>query len=255
MLGTVLSDLGEIGEARDVFERALALARAQGDRFHEIAALNNRRLVWIAEKDPKRAAADLRAQLEIGRALGLVVVELVGTYNLGELLYQAGDAEGARPFVERAVALAGRRTDLLPRPLARLLELRLLAFEGRWAEAREHAAAIAELHRAARARGQAEAELLPGEELLLDAIQLACGGGGGGGGDEAWAELRARSTRCAEEQQPIEVIELQALAALRAGDAAAARRVLGEALEVARRIPNVMEARLLGRLATLEERA
>ncbi|HWU87936.1 MAG TPA: hypothetical protein VN253_11705, partial [Kofleriaceae bacterium] len=247
MLGTVLSDLGEIGEAREVFERVLALAHAQGDRFHEIAALNNRRLMWIAEKDLARAAADLRAQLDIGRALGLVLVELVGTYNLGELLYQAGDAEAARPHVERAVALAARRGDLLPRPLARLLELRLLAFEGRWPEVRERGAALAELHRAARVRGQPEAELLPGEELLLDAILLASDGGG----DDAWAELRARSARCAEEQQPIEVLELQALGALRAGDPAAARRALGEALEVARRIPNVMEARLLGRLAAL----
>ena len=251
MLGTVLSDLGEIREARAVFDRVLALARAQGDRFHEVAVLNNRRLIWIAEKDVAHAAADLHAQLEIGRALGLVLVELVGTYNLGELLYQTGDVEAARPHVERAVGLAARRADLLPRPLARLLELRLLAFEGRWQEVHALATAVAELHRSARAQGRSEEQLLPGEELLLDAILLASGGGD----DEAWAEVRARSMRCAEEQQPIEVIELQALGALRVGDLAGARRSLGEALDVAGRIPNVMEARLRGRLASLDARS
>ncbi|HSK03093.1 MAG TPA: hypothetical protein VK932_17700, partial [Kofleriaceae bacterium] len=68
----------------------------------------------------------------------------------------------------------------------------------------------------------------------------------------AWAEVRARSMRDSVEQQAIEVIELQALGALRAGDPAAARRLLGEALEVARRIPNVMEARLRRTLARID---
>ena len=53
----------------------------------------------------------------------------------------------------------------------------------------------------------------------------------------------------------IEVIEMQALGALRVGDLAAARRALGEALEVAHRIPNIMEARLRRRLAEIEARS
>jgi tetratricopeptide (TPR) repeat protein len=248
MLGDVLGNLGEIREARDVFDRVLALARAQGDRLHELAALNNRRLVWIAEKDVARAVADLQAQLEIGRTLGLVLIELVGTYNLGELLYQAGNAVAARPHVERAVALAARRPDLLPRPLARLLEVRLLAFEDRWQEARALGAEVAALHRAAHAQGRSDAELLSSVELLLDAILLASTGGS----DEAWAVVRERSMRHSEEQESIEVIELLALGALRAGDPAAARRALAAALEVARRIPNVMEARLRRTLARID---
>ncbi len=247
MLGTVLGDLGETGAARDVFERILLLAQTQGDRLHELAALNNRRKVWIAERDVPRAAADLHALLEIGRALGLVLVELVGSYNLGELLYQAGDLEAAWPHVEHAVALAARRTDLLPRPLARLLEVRLLAFEGRWQEAQALGAEIAELHRAAQAQGRLDGALCPSEELLLDAVLVAAGGGT----DAAWAEIRARTPRCSEEQHAIEVIEIQALGALRAGDLAGARRALEEALGVAEKIPNVMRARLLRRLSAL----
>jgi tetratricopeptide (TPR) repeat protein len=253
MLGTVLCGLGELRQAREVFDRALATARAQGDRLHELTALNNRRRVWIAEKDVERAAADLRGMFELGRTLGLVLVELVGTYNLGELLYQAGDVDAAWPHVDHAVALAGRRADLQPRPVARLLELRLLAYEGRWQEAEALGAAIAETHRFARAEGRFDAELLPTEEVLLDAVLLATTGVGGGASDEAWAALRARSAERAEEQHAIEVIEMQALGALRVGDLAAARRALGEALELARRIPNIMEGRLLQRLSQLAD--
>jgi hypothetical protein len=126
-----------------------------------------------------------------------------------------------------------------------LLALRLLAFEGRWQEAQGLGAEIAELHRAAQAQGRSDAALLPGEEVLLDAILLAITGGG----EAAWAEVRARSRGCSVEQEPIEVVELQALGALRAGDPAAARQALEEALALARQIPNVMEERLRRTLA------
>jgi len=228
--------------------RALATARAQGDRLQELTVLNNRRRLWIAEQDVARAAADLHAMLDLGRTLGLVLVELVGSYNLGELLYQAGDLDTAWPHVEQAVELAARRPDLQPRPIARLLELRMLAFEGRWQEVEVLGAELAELHRSARDEGRSDAELLPGEEVLLDAVLLARTGGD----EAAWADVRARSSRHAEEQTPIEVVELQALGALRAGDLAGARHALEDALALTRRIPNVMDGRLRRRLAQLD---
>jgi hypothetical protein len=218
------------------------------DRLHEMATLNNRRQRWIAEKDVARAVADVRAQLDIGRALGLVAAELVGTYNLAELLYWAGDTEAAWPYVERVVVLATRRPDLVPRPVVQLLEVRLLAFEGRWREARALGETVAELHRFAQATGRSDEQLLPGEETLLDAILLASTDGSA----EAWAAVRARPARDPEVQQAIEVIEMQALGALRAGDLAGARRELEAALQIARQLPNVMEARLLRRLSSLD---
>ena len=45
---------------------------------------------------------------------------------------------------------------------------------------------------------------------------------------------------------------MQALGALRVGDLARARRSLGEALEVARGIPNILEARLRDTLARID---
>jgi eukaryotic-like serine/threonine-protein kinase len=85
--------------------------------------------------------------------------------------------------------------------------------------------------------------------VLFDAILLASTGGS----EEAWAEVRERSRRYSQAQQSIEVIEMQALGALRTGDLEAARRSLEEALEVARGIPNVMEAQLRRRLEEVEQ--
>jgi hypothetical protein len=147
------------------------------------------------------------------------------------------------------VDFARRRADLLPRPLARLLALRLLALEGRWQEALKDGEEVAEAQRAAQEQGRSDAQLLPSEQVLFDAILLASAGGS----EEAWAEVRERSRRYSQEQQTIEVIEMQALGALRAGDLEAARRSLEEALEVARGIPNVMEAQLRRRLEDVEQ--
>jgi Flp pilus assembly protein TadD len=46
------------------------------------------------------------------------------------------------------------------------------------------------------------------------------------------------------EQEPLEVLELMALAALRRGEPQEARRLIDQALQLAARIPNVMEPRL-----------
>jgi eukaryotic-like serine/threonine-protein kinase len=86
--------------------------------------------------------------------------------------------------------------------------------------------------------------------VLLDAVLLASAGGSA----EAWAELRACSGRRSQEQEAIEVIELHALGALRAGDLQAARRAVEDALAIARKVPNIMEARLHRRLLEIEAR-
>ena len=60
----------------------------------------------------------------------------MGEYNLGELLYQDGDCDAAWPHVRRAIELEQKGLSGLDRPVALLLEARLLTFLGRDAEAR-----------------------------------------------------------------------------------------------------------------------
>ena len=61
---------------------------------------------------------------------------------------------------------------------------------------------------------------------------------------DEWETLVARSTRDSLEQEPIEVVEMRGLCALRRGEPEAARRELAHALSLAKQIPSLMESRI-----------
>jgi hypothetical protein len=85
-------------------------------------------------------------------------------------------------------------------------------------------------------------ELSPSEEVLYAMVELATRDAS----PEAWRQLQQRSAEVSVEQEPLEVLELMALSALRRGEHEEAGRILEQALQLAARIPNVMEARLRG---------
>ena len=66
----------------------------------------------------------------------------------------------------------------------------------------------------------------------------------GNGSDADWEALVVRSARDSVEQEPIEVLEMRGLAALRAGRVAQAREVLRSALDLADCIPNLLAPRV-----------
>ena len=164
----------------------------------------------------------------------------MGEYNLGELLYQAGDADAAAAHVRRAVDLEQKRLSGFHRPVARLLEARVLTYLGRNADARaiyeEITAAQAEAEKA----GQTEKVLLPSERVLLTLVDLSTRDASG----DEWKALRTRADADSVEQEIIEVVEMSGLAALRLGLLDVARTHLAEARRLADRIPNVMGNRL-----------
>jgi hypothetical protein len=100
---------------------------------------------------------------------------------------------------------------------------------------------------AARAQGKNELILLPNDEMLLDTIALVIENGD----TAAWEKLLVRAREVAQGQELIETLELAGLAALRRQDAAAAQQHFREALDAGKRIPNVMEDRIRGRLAQI----
>ena len=61
---------------------------------------------------------------------------------------------------------------------------------------------------------------------------------------QEWEALLARSARESLEQEPIEVLELMGLAALRQGRTGEAVHILTDACRLAERIPNIMDARV-----------
>ena len=178
MLGDVLGRLGESRGAHEVFEpRARDGARA-GRSPPRGGGAEQPPADWIAEKDVARAAADLETQLEIGRGLGMVVVELVERVQPRRAAVP-GRRRGGRAAARGARGGAGGAADrhhaAPARPAARAAPARVRGAVAR--RRRRSAPRSPSCTRPRRPRGAPTSELLPSEELLLDAILLASSGG------------------------------------------------------------------------------
>lgn len=240
LLEVVLPNLGRLEDAALVSERAVALTRARGDKLNLASAINNRRNVRVARGELLAAIDDQREFMAIGRELGMLLAEYFGEYNIAELLYQAGEVEAASAHAVRANRWEAERHGFAGRPVAALLRARLLAFQGLVAEARAQLDEIRAALDAAREAGRPAGALAPSEEVLALMVDLATRNAT----DEEWDALEARSERDSLEQEPIEVVELRALAARRQGRASEAQAIFARALDKASRIPNVMLPRL-----------
>ena len=246
LLGVILPTVGRIDDAERILEEVIAACTERGDRLHLGSAINNRRNLWVARNNLKGALADQERFMHLGRELGMTGWEYYAEFNMGELLYQAGHATEAAPHIARAIELERRHPEVTPRPWALLLHARMLAFVG------EDARARAMLEDVRNALTQSGTELLPSEEVLFSLVELATREAS----PEEWRALQARSDAHSVEQEPLEVLEVQALARRRRGEREEALRILQEALARAARIPNVMWGRLRGSLeSTLTQAA
>jgi serine/threonine protein kinase/tetratricopeptide (TPR) repeat protein len=236
LLAVILPNLDRIAEAQEVLENVIASCTERGDRFHLGSAINNRRNLWVARKDLANALKDQERFMHLGRELGMVGWEYFAEHNLGELHYQAGDTAAAAPHITRAIELERQHPEVASRPWALLLHARVLAWEGQSTQARERLGQVRE----ALAQRHHAVGLSASEQVLFDMVELTTQDAS----PAAWHQLLERSARASVEQEPLEVLEMVGLAALRRGDSAEAVRVLEEALQRAASIPNVMEGRL-----------
>jgi tetratricopeptide (TPR) repeat protein len=247
-LGTLLPFEGFVAEAEQVFEKAISLCEEHGDRIHLMATYFNRRPLWLAMKNIERAVEDTMSAAQIAREIGLVTAAFAAEYNLGEIFYQAADPDAAWPHVQRALELEEKRLTGYDRPLARLLEARLLTYLGRDAEARRVIDEMLAYQADAERAGKSDSLLIPSEQVLLRLVDLCTREAT----DAEWAELHARSQSASMEQEPIEVAEMAARAFVRRGQMEHARRMLDEATARAQKIPNMMETRLAQARASLQ---
>jgi serine/threonine protein kinase/tetratricopeptide (TPR) repeat protein len=234
LLGFILPNLGRIDEAERILEEGIVSCIERGDRLHMGSLLNNRRNLWVARDNLEGALRDQECFMQLGRELGMASWEYFAEHNMGELLYQAGKPEVAASHIARAIELERRHPEVAPRPWALLLRARLCAYTGQDAEGR---ALLAGIRHKLEERG---AEFSPSEQVLVRLVELATGEARA----EEWRALRSRSDECSVEQEPLEVLEVQALARWRRGEREEALRLMEEALEWAARIPNIMRARL-----------
>ncbi|WP_441289970.1 serine/threonine-protein kinase [Sorangium sp. KYC3313] len=253
MLGFVLQGLGRLDDAEDALGRAIALCEAHHDTLHLCVVTNNRALLWACRGDKARMIADLERVLALARDLGQGALERVGEYNLGEYLYLMDDLAAAGPHIDRALEIERHRFCGMCRPVALLLKTRFLFFCGEQAEARALFEQMRGMQERALDEGQADALMVPSEEVLCAMIDLATQDRGAAD-DAAWDALVDRSAQSSVGQEHIEVLEIRAVTALRRGRLAAARAALSAALAASARIPNVMGDRLRRHAAAIAER-
>ncbi len=235
LLGFILPGLGRIDDAQRVLEKCIAACTERGDRLHLGSAINNRRNLWVALNDLPRAIEDQQRFKRLGRELGMGGWEYFAEHNLGELYYQAGDTQAAAPHIARAMELEREHPEVAPRPWGLLLHARVLAYEGKEELTRQALHAIRQV-----LAERPGTEFSASESVLLSLVELATRPASA----EEWRALQARSDTHSMEQEPLEVLELQALARLRRGEREVAVHLIEEALRRAERIPNIMSPRL-----------
>lgn len=230
LLVYVLSVVDRPDEAAGVAERAIGLATARGDRLHLGAALNNLHAVHAARGRLAEALDDLDAYLRVGRELGMPSFEYVAAHNAGELLYLAGRVEEAAPRARRAREVEERHPEVSRFRHGALLEARLLARAGHGAAAGSRLEAVA-------AGGAPATRAL---EVLVDAVSCSAASAA----REAWEAVAARAAEHARGLERVEVLELWAIAAARAGRHAEAAAALGRARALAAEGGRLMLPRL-----------
>ena len=128
-----------------------------------------------------------------------------------------------------------------------LLEARLHLYRGERARRAPSLARIRAREAEARAQGEADALMVPSEEVLCSMLELATRDAS----DDAWDELEARAERFSQGNEQIEVIETRAMWMAQRGRRQEARRHLERALDLASRVPNALGPRLGRRLHEL----
>ncbi len=247
MLGFLMTALSREDEARAALERTVALAAEHGDQLQLGAALNTRALLRGRGGDKAGMVADMERSLAIARQLGQGSLELMGEFNLGELLLLMDDAEAAAPHVARALSLDLQITGHPGRAVVALLMARLRLHVGDVASAAAIVGSIRWRQKEARAAGEPDALMVPSDEVLCTAVELAVTSGTA----EQWDALEARSAEVSVGQERIEVIELRAAAIQRTGSIQEAWGHLARAVKLAEAIPNAMAVRLARRRAEL----
>ncbi|MFL5347081.1 MAG: serine/threonine-protein kinase PknK [Hyalangium sp.] len=235
LLGFILPNLGRIDDAQRVLEECITACTERGDRLHLGAAINNRRNLWVALDNLPRALEDQHRFKQLGRELGMVGWEYFAEHNLGELHYQAGDTRTAMAHIARAMELERHHPEVAPRPWGLLLYARVLAYEGKEVPARHALDTIRQV-----LAERPGAEWSPSESVLLSLVELTTRPASA----EEWQALQARSDKCSVEQEPLEVLEVLALARLKRGERQEAVRLLEEALRRAEHTPTIMRPRL-----------
>ena len=230
LLGWMLPELGEVDTAAHVLDRVERACAERGDSMHRLAALGNRYNVRLARRDGDGLLADLLEHQRLSRELGLAASEYLSELNLGETRYQLGQYVEAAAHAERARLIEQRQNGDAAVPRALLLVTKMQAHHGDLAAARRNLLELA----------CARTGWMPFEQVQIEMLELTTRNATAG----EWEQLLERCDPRSMGLERLEVLEARSAAAARCGALDAARYWLDEALDLAKRVPNLIEQRL-----------
>jgi len=105
-IGNVWSDLGDKHKALAFYEQSLPLARTVGDKYGEARTLGNIGNVWSALGDNHKALDFYEQSLILARAIGDKIVEANALNNIGNRWSDFGEKQKALSFYEQSLPLA-----------------------------------------------------------------------------------------------------------------------------------------------------
>jgi tetratricopeptide (TPR) repeat protein len=245
LAGWSYSILRRFEEAESTFGRLIQLTEARSDMMNLTMALINRCILSLLSQKTERLIEDYRRVIAISREAGLPLVECMAQRDLAEVQFALGQIPQAEQQVRRAIevnrqVLGARARGTI---VTQLLLGRMLVYRGEVSAARELMAAIRQEQEAARAAAQTDAEFGPGDQIMADSVELTMNGVVGA----PWDALLARARQIMlQPQDLIEVMELRALATLRACRVDEAVGLLDAAIDEATRSAQIMLGRLRG---------
>lgn len=224
--------VGRVEEAEEMMARVIEACKQHGDYQHLAAALNNRIFIWLSRTQMDRAIQDLERVLEISREQGFPQLELHTQNNLAECLFYKGEFDEAIKHTLRAVEISERTgAGITWMAMTYTLRGRIQIYRRNVAEARTIVETLRALLASAKVNDPG-ARMNRGDDVLLRMIELSLDPSE----DYRWMRLLEEAKRIP--LQPYELVELlegRARNAERLGNFEAARQILGEALELARR--------------------
>lgn len=252
--------LGRFDDAERYFETVIAQAQAHSDLHHQAAAYINRSMLWFSLDRIDRVVSDLESATAIARKIGEAFLEANALNNLAQVLYWSGGQRGngesrvairSEDELQAAAAHAARGLEVAiqlwgehaPAVMgSELLVARIAAYRGEYEEAARLVRSIRARQAAAAGHETAGVGWGPGDDVLLEALELATSGA-----DETrWAAHAAQAAAIElQHEDRLELLECRATAALREGRIEQGRALYVEAVELARQNQNLMSGRVL----------
>jgi hypothetical protein len=132
---SLLRRLGKLAESRAPNEKALEIARATGDEYHQIRALLIMSFLSYKSGDTEGGQQQAQQAIDLARRAGIDVLAASGLVDIGNALFEKGDNAGAEPYLRNAIEAAKRFQAVRVQARAELALGQVLEREGRAEEA------------------------------------------------------------------------------------------------------------------------